>query len=79
MSVRKENFLDFLQDNANKNLSKPIELWTQEIIEGNFTNLPENPFEMEWQVFAYLINGYRLSEILGIGDKLEFVNYWLKR
>ena len=26
-----------------------------------------------------MIDGYRLSEIIGIGDTLDFVNYWLKR
>lgn len=39
MSVRKENFLDYLQENADKNLCQPIEPWIQEIIEGNFKNL----------------------------------------
>jgi len=79
MSTRKENFLNYLRENANQYLNGPTESWLQDVLEGNFNSLPKNPFDMDWQVFALLINGYQLSRKLGLGETLEFVKYCLKR
>ncbi|MEN6571905.1 MAG: hypothetical protein ABFD24_08700 [Anaerolineaceae bacterium] len=43
------------------------------VIDGDFSQLPENPSHNDWQAFALMINGYDLAQKLGLGEMESFV------
>jgi hypothetical protein len=44
------------------------------VLEGDFNQLPEHPSHNDWQALALMINGYDLSEKLGLGNLLDFLS-----
>lgn len=57
-----------LNDNISRFLTEPIHHGIRAVLQGDFSNLPEDPSDEDWQILALMIEGYSLSKQLGLGE-----------
>ncbi|MHA1279770.1 MAG: PGN_0703 family putative restriction endonuclease [Candidatus Helarchaeota archaeon] len=79
MVDKKRKFIEYLNENISRFTFVTTHPGIKAVLHGDFSNLPENPSDDAWHVLALMIDGYTLSEHLGLGEMLGFVSSCLQQ
>lgn len=72
MSHQNRKFFEYLISNKSS-ISDDAHLGIKAVLNGDFSNLPEIPSDNDWQSLALMIDGYDLSERLGLGEFDKYI------
>jgi hypothetical protein len=73
MDDKKKKFVDYLNENASRYGSVFVHPGIKAVLSGDFSNLPEYPSDDDWRVLALMVDGYALSEQLGMGELGDYL------
>ncbi|HAW59556.1 MAG TPA: hypothetical protein DCX03_11210 [Bacteroidales bacterium] len=69
----KKKFVDYLNENASRYGCFFVHPGIKAVLSGDFSKLPEHPSDDDWRVLALMVDGYALSEQLGLGELGDYL------